>query len=403
MKTWDVIIIGGGAAGFFTAINYKQLNPNKAVLILEKDKDVLKKVKISGGGRCNVTHACFEPKELAKFYPRGSKELLGPFHQFCTGDMMGWLEDHGVPTKIEEDNRVFPQSNSSQSIIDCFMDEIKRLEIKVNLRTRLDRVVKEDNWKLYCGEEIYTTKNLVFSSGSSPKVWELLHRDLGHQIEAPVPSLFTFNSKDTRIQNLMGLSVPIAQVKVIHENLVSQGPLLITHWGLSGPAILKLSAWGAIALHHLKYKFTIAVNWLGYVTQEECKEVLLNQKQEHGKKSVAKHCPYSIPKRLWESLVLDAVNQKDKNWADLNKQEFGKLIENLISCTIEVKGKSTFKDEFVTAGGVKLSEINFKSFSSKLHDKLYFAGEVLNIDAITGGFNFQAAWTGSWIIAQHIK
>ena len=403
MKLWDAIIVGGGAAGFFAAINLKERHPNKDVLIIEKDKDLLKKVKISGGGRCNVTHACFEPKELAKFYPRGSKELLGPFHQFCTGDMMGWLDDRGIPTKIEDDNRVFPASNSSQSIIDCFMNESKRLGIKINIRTRLDQIVKEENWKLHCGEDIYFAKNLIFTSGSNPKLWQVLARDLGHNIIAPVPSLFTFNTKDSRIQDLMGISVPLAQVKVRGANLESQGPLLITHWGLSGPAVLKLSAWGALALHQLKYRFTIEVNWLGFVNVEECKEALQAYKKENGRKSVVKNSTYPIPKRLWESFVLDAVNNKDKNWGDLNKQEISKLAENLVQCAIEVNGKSTFKDEFVTAGGIELSEINFKSFSSKLHDNLYFAGEVINIDAITGGFNFQAAWTGAWIIAQSIE
>lgn len=402
MKIWDVIIIGGGAAGYFTAINIKGKHPEKSVLIVEKDKDVLKKVKISGGGRCNVTHACFEPKELVKFYPRGSKELLGPFHQFCTGDMMGWLEDRGVPTHIEEDNRVFPVSNDSQSIIDCFLNEAKRLGVKLNTLQRLDKIEKDSHWKLTCGQELHEAHHVVFTSGSSPKIWELIERDLGHKVIPPVPSLFTFNIKDDRIKDLMGISVPLAQVKVMGEKLEAQGPLLITHWGLSGPAILRLSAWGALALNSIKYNFNIEVNWLGTEHIDDCKARVRAYKMDHGKKSILKNYPYPIPKRLWESLANHALQNKDKNWADINKVEMQQLVSNLAACPLHVKGKSTFKDEFVTAGGIALEEINFKNFSSKLHDNLYFAGEVLNIDAITGGFNFQAAWTGAWIISESI-
>jgi len=403
MKTWDVIIIGGGAAGFFTAINIKEKHPEKSVLIIEKDKDVLKKVKISGGGRCNVTHACFEPKDLVKFYPRGSKELLGPFHQFCTGDMMGWLEDRGVPTHIEEDNRVFPVSNDSQSIIDCFFKEVKRLDIKLNTLQRLDKIEKADtHWNLTCGQETHTCKNVVFTAGSNPKLWELIERDLGHTIVPPVPSLFTFNIKDERITDLMGISVPLAQVKIPTQKLEAQGPLLITHWGLSGPAILRLSAWGALELSQVKHNFTVEVNWLGHEHLEDCTSKLNQYKSNHGKQSVIKNCPYALPKRLWESLVNHALLKKEKNWGDINKTELLQLIQNLVACSLQVKGKSTFKDEFVTAGGISLEEVNFKNFGSKLHENLFFAGEVLNIDAITGGFNFQAAWTGSWIVSKNI-
>jgi hypothetical protein len=402
MKIWDVIIIGGGAAGFFTAINIKGKHPEKSVLIIEKDKDVLKKVRISGGGRCNVTHACFEPKELAKFYPRGSKELLGPFHQFCTGDMMSWLDDRGIPTHIEEDNRVFPVSNDSQSIINCFMNEVKDLGVKLNTLQRLDKIERDEHWKLTCGQETYTCENVVFTAGSNPKLWELIGRDLGHKILPPVPSLFTFNIKDERITDLMGISVPKARVKVIGTKLEAEGPLLITHWGGSGPAILRLSAWGALDLNNLKYNFKVAINWLGDESFDECITKLNDYKTAHGKQSILKNCPYTIPKRLWESFVNHALVNKEKNWADISKIELNQLAQNLAACELQVKGKSTFKDEFVTAGGIALEEVNFKNFSSKLHDNLYFAGEVLNIDAITGGFNFQAAWTGAWIISESI-
>lgn len=400
---WDTIIIGGGAAGFFTAINLKERVPDHRVLILEKSKDLLKKVEISGGGRCNVTHACFEPRELAKHYPRGEQELLGPFHQFCTGDMMGWLDDRGVPTKIEEDNRVFPESNSSQTIIDCFLSNADNLGIKINLHQRLDSIHFDKHWYLQCGEHRYETKHVVFATGSSPQVWQVIERDLGHQIVPPVPSLFTFNCKDKRIESLMGISVPYAQVKVKEEKLQSDGPLLITHWGFSGPAILKLSAWGALRLNERKYQFDIQVNWLGKLSTDACKEELLLAKKEESKKMIRKNPLFDLPKRLWESLVTHVLSKPDKNWADINKVELNNLALELTAAVFSIKGKSTFKDEFVTAGGVELSEVNFKHFESKLHPKLYFAGEVLNIDAITGGFNFQAAWTGGWIIANSIS
>jgi len=402
MKLWDIIIIGGGAAGFFTAINIKGKYPEKSILIIEKGKELLKKVKISGGGRCNVTHACFEPKELVKFYPRGRKELLGPFHTFCTGDMMGWLDDRGVATKIEEDNRVFPASNESQSIIDCFMGEAEKLGVKISTLTRLDKLEKKENWELQCGDKTFYTDKVVFTTGSNPKMWQLIARDLGLKIIAPVPSLFTFNIKDERITNLMGISVPYATVKVKTKKLEASGPLLITHWGLSGPAILRLSAWGALELNAVKYNFEAEVNWLGKENLENCKEDLLQQKTTNGKKAVLKNCPFQLPKRLWESLVKHALNGKEKNWADISKKELHQLAINIVACPLNVKGKSTFKDEFVTAGGVSLEEINFKNFSSKLHPNIYFAGEVLNIDAITGGFNFQAAWTGGWMISEGI-
>lgn len=402
MKVWDTIIIGGGAAGFFTAINLKEQAPEHSVLILEKSKDLLKKVEISGGGRCNVTHACFEPKELSKHYPRGEQELLGPFHQFCTGDMMGWLDDRGVATKIEEDNRVFPASNSSQTIIDCFLDHADKLGVKINLHQRLDNIHFDEHWHLQCGEHSYEARHIVFTTGSSPQVWQVIERDLGHQIVAPVPSLFTFNCKDDRIASLMGISVPYAQVRVKDEKLTSEGPLLITHWGFSGPAILKLSAWGALHLHARKYQFDIQINWLGKVSTEACREELLLAKKTASKKMIRKNPMFDLPKRLWESLVIHVLNNPDKNWADINKVELQNLTIELTAASYSIKGKSTFKDEFVTAGGVELSEINFKRFESKLHPHLYFAGEVLNIDAITGGFNFQAAWTGGWIVAKSI-
>lgn len=403
MTTWDIIIVGGGAGGFFTAINYKEQNPDKTVLIIEKDKDVLKKVKISGGGRCNVTHACFVPKDLSKFYPRGEKELISPFHQFCTGDMMAWLDERGVATKIEEDNRVFPESNSSQSIIDLFLNEAEKLGVKLNTKTRLDKINKQnDEWHLTCGNEKYVCHKLVMATGSNPKIWQLIAKDLGHNIVEPVPSLFTFNIKNTSLNELMGISVPHAQIEVKECKLKSEGALLITHWGLSGPAVLKLSAWGARDLHDLKYNFTINVNWLGGITYEDCVAKLKNYKEQNTKKTLAQH-PFEFPKRLWSYFINECEIDTGLSWSNLSNKALNSLALILSRGNFSVKGKSTFKDEFVTAGGVDLKEIDFRKFESKLHHNLFFVGEVLNIDAITGGFNFQAAWTGGYIVTNSLE
>lgn len=402
MKTWDVIVVGGGAGGFFTAINFKEKNPEKTVLILEKDKEVLKKVKISGGGRCNVTHACFAPKDLSKFYPRGEKELIGPFNQFCTGDMMTWLDARGVSTKIEEDNRVFPESNSSQTIIDLFLNQTDKLGIKLNTRVRLDKINKTNNlWQLTCGEQTYSCHNVVIATGSSPKVWDTIKQNLQHNIIEPVPSLFTFNVKEQNLNNLMGISVANAHIQIKNSTLEANGALLITHWGFSGPAILKLSAWGARELHALKYNFTITINWLGNTSFEQCIYTLKQYKENNTKKTLAQH-PFDFPKRLWQYFLHKINVDANLSWSNLSNKALYSLAEQLSKSTFEVIGKSTFKDEFVTAGGVDLKEINFKNFESKLHPNLFFVGEVLNIDAITGGFNFQAAWTGSYIIANSI-
>lgn len=404
MKQQQVVIIGGGAAGFFAAIRCKQLNPELAVHILERGKQVLQKVKVSGGGRCNVTHDCYIPKELVKFYPRGQKELLGPFHSFCSGDMLNWLEQEGVATKVEEDGRIFPVSNSSQTIIDCFWNKVKQLGIQVHTGqqvTELKRSNKQYQIVTKNGQNWLADKLLV-ATGSNPRIWQLL-ANLGHSIIEPVPSLFTFNIKDVRIQSLAGLSVPNAKIQIIgKKKLVAQGPLLITHWGMSGPGILRLSAWGARVLHELAYQFKILVNWNADLSFEDVQTELRNFKQLYAKQQVAKYRRFDLPNRLWQSLVVAADIQDQLIWADLNKKQLNVLASQLTQSAFEVKGKSTFKEEFVTAGGVKLKEIDFTRFESRLHPNLFMAGEVLNIDAITGGFNFQAAWTGAWLAAQAI-
>ena len=395
-----VIIIGGGAAGFFTAINAKEMNPELDITILEKGKEVLQKVKISGGGRCNVTHACFEPKELVQFYPRGEKELLGPFHQFMTGDTFEWFENNGIPLKIEKDNRVFPESNSSQTIVDCFLNKTKRLGISVLKNHGVTTIQKQANsWLVITKEQQFVCDAVVMAAGSSKKVWEL-SKALRHSIISPVPSLFTFNIKDNRIKDLLGISVPNATVQLEDTNLEASGPLLITHWGMSGPAILKLSAFGARVLAEKNYEYQVQVDWLSRPTHKIV-NVLLNLKKKHSKKQVIVRSPFEeIPKRLWERFVLATTIKTSFNWADVSHDQIDALANQLTKSIFTAKGKSTFKEEFVTAGGVDLKEINFKNFESKLQNNLFFVGEVLNIDAVTGGFNFQNAWTGGWLCAK---
>lgn len=402
ISKYDIIIVGGGAAGFFTAINIAEKNSALKIAILERGKEVLTKVRVSGGGRCNVTHACFVPNDLVKFYPRGERELRGPFNQFCSGDTIEWFENHGVTLKIEEDGRMFPISDSSQTIIDCFVKATEKLKIDVlTLQCVQSIFKKEDSWKIDTNSDTFQCQKIVLTTGSNPKIWELLE-NLGHTIIPPVPSLFTFNIKDPRIKDLMGVSA-LASVKVKGSNLKASGPLLITHWGMSGPGILRLSAWGARALHDNKYQFTLQVNWLNETTFEDCLEELKELKEINNKKLISKFCPFDFPKRLWESLTLASGISSNLKWADVSKKQLITLAEQLTNGQFQVNGKSTFKEEFVTAGGVDLKEVNFKTMESKILPNLYFAGEIVNIDAITGGFNFQNAWTGGFIISEAIQ
>ncbi|WP_410878366.1 NAD(P)/FAD-dependent oxidoreductase [Myroides sp. DW712] len=398
---YDVILVGGGAAGFFTAINIAERKPNLRIAIVERGKEVLSKVKISGGGRCNVTHACFVPNELIQFYPRGSKELLGPFHQFCCGDTITWFEKYGVELKIEEDGRMFPTTDSSQTIIDCFTQATAKYKIEVIQGVSVQGVYQGENgWKLDTTKESMTCSQLVLTTGSNPKIVQLMG-DLGHRLVEPVPSLFTFNIKDKRIQDLMGVATE-ASIQVKGTKLEATGPLLITHWGMSGPGILRLSAWGARLLADKKYQFHIVVNWLPQMDRDKVIEQLKSFKQEHAKKTVLKRGLFDFPTRLWERLVLAAQIEATKTWADLNNKQLQALALQLQEGEFQVNGKSTFKEEFVTAGGIDLRDVNFKTMESKVCTDLYFAGEILNIDAITGGFNFQNAWTTGFLAAQAI-
>jgi len=395
-----VIIIGGGAAGFFAAINCAEKNPDYQVTILEKSSTVLSKVKISGGGRCNVTHACFDAKELVKNYPRGEKQLLGPFTRFNPLNTIAWFKKRGVEIKKEEDGRMFPLSNSSQTIIDCFIGECKRLNIRIAMQCSIERILKNNTgFQLIDnkGKEILADV-VIITTGSSHQIWNML-QGVGHCIVAAVPSLFTFNINDTRIKGLEGLAVQNAQVRIsCNSKLSSAGPLLITHWGMSGPCILKLSAWGARELAEKNYQFEIVLSWVNKSLPEVVEE-FKTYRVNHPKKGLQGNVLFGIPKRLWERLAAEAG---ERNYADLSNKQIDILANNIAACRFSVNGKSTFKDEFVTAGGVDLSEVDFKTMQSKIIPGIYFAGEVLDIDAITGGFNFQAAWTTSWIAANAI-
>ena len=395
-----VIIIGGGASGFFTAANIDTKLYD--VTILEQNYDVLQKVKISGGGRCNVSHACFDPRELVQFYPRGNKELLSVFTKFQPGDTMNWYEEHGVALKIEDDNRIFPESNSSQSIIDCLVNECRKKNVKILTKQTVTEILPQENgYKIHTIDQNYFADYVVFSTGSSPKAFKILEK-LGHQIIAPVPSLFTFNIKNEILKDLMGTSFQYVDIEIPKLNLEESGSLLITHWGLSGPAILKLSAWGARELAALKYQFEIIVNFIG-TASEDALEIFKNFKENEPKKSIGQAKIFDITNRFWQRILFVSGIDTTKQLANINNKEMQKIIENLCCCRMNVTGKSTFKEEFVTAGGVDLKEMDFKTMKSKKLPNFYISGEVLNIDAVTGGFNFQACWSEGWLIAQDLN
>ena len=402
MEQYDVLVVGGGAAGFFAAINTAERNPALSVAILERGTSVLNKVKVSGGGRCNVTHAEFIPNELASYYPRGQKELKGPFHSFMTGDTMAWFESRGVPLKIEDDGRVFPESNSSQTIIDCFLKQSQKYDIKLKKNHAVRSIGQTgDSWAVETTKEVFYCKKLMMATGSNPKIWQML-QSLGHNISPAVPSLFTFDIVDPRLKDIPGVVAKDVAVEVMGTSLHSEGPLLITHSWLSAPSILKLSAFGAIELAQLNYKFEIKIN---FIQQDaaSCLEVLMKNKLELSKKLVRNTPLFELPKRLWVKLVQAAAIADELRWADLNKLQLQSLLKQLTKAVFQVHGKSTFKEEFVTAGGIDLKEINFKTYESKLFKNLFFAGEIINVDGVTGGFNFQNAWTGAYLAAQELS
>lgn len=396
----QIIIIGGGAAGFFCAAN---LNATKyKITILEQNSDVLQKVKISGGGRCNVTHACFDPRELVQFYPRGNKELLSVFTRFQPGDTMEWFENRKVSLKIEGDNRVFPESNSSQTIINAMLNEIQNKNVEVNTKCSVKEIEKQDERyvvKTSMGD--FTADYVIYTTGSSPKSLKIIE-SLGHNSIDPVPSLFTFNIKDDLLKDLAGTSFEMAETSIPRLKTEESGPLLITHWGLSGPAILKISAWEAVNLAKMKYNFEIEVNFISR-SIDDAEEVFQQFKQSNPKKTIGQSKIFDITNRFWQRILEVSNIDLNKQVANLSKKEMDRILENLCKKKFQVTGKSTFKDEFVTAGGVDLKEINFKNMSSKILPNFYIAGEVLNIDAVTGGFNFQACWSEAWLIAQDLN
>lgn len=398
-----VIIIGGGAAGFFAAIAAAEGHPDLQVSILEQGPNLLGKVKISGGGRCNVTHACFEPRELVKHYPRGGKALLGPFHRFMTGDTMAWFEARGVPLKIEDDGRVFPTSDDSQSIIDCLRQAAQAAGVEIRTRCKVTDLrppsQPEAPWQVLTTGGTFSADRVLVASGSNPATWALLGR-LGLRIEVPVPSLFTFNVSDPRLEALPGVSVPDAEVQVGDSKLLASGPLLVTHWGLSGPGVLRLSAWGARELHARGYDFDLRVNWRPGQRRADWLAHWQHLRQAQPKKQVRAHPQADLPARLWQALCAQAGVGAQTRWAELTRAQAEALANELAEGQFAVQGKSTFKDEFVTCGGVALDEVDFRRMASKRLPGLFFAGEVLDIDAITGGFNFQAAWTTGWVAGQ---
>jgi predicted Rossmann fold flavoprotein len=397
---WDVIVVGGGPAGFFAAIRCAELNPKLNVLIIEKASQTLGKIIISGGGRCNVTHACFDPAQLITFYPRGGNELRGAFSRFQPKDTVKWFESRGVKLKTEADGRMFPSTDDSNTIAACLRESARNAGVNLELGTNLLKVEKGSTggFSLEARKEAQVfylqTNKLVVATGSDRKTLEIV-QSLGHTVIEPVPSLFTFNVKDKRIDGLAGVSVENVTVKM--DEITQHGPLLITHWGLSGPAVLRLSAWSARELFEKKYRGKLIVNWLGEYSFEKTLDILQRNKEwkENVRKKVASAPAFSqVPIRLWKQLVHFIG---DKNWGDVSKAELRKLAQELTGGEFKILGKGQFKEEFVTAGGVSLKEVDFKTMQSRVVDGLFFAGEVLDIDGITGGFNFQSSWTTGWI------
>ncbi len=398
----NIIVIGGGAAGFFSAINIAEKHPDYEVVILEKSNKVLQKVKVSGGGRCNVTNGRNNPSELVQFYPRGQKKLHSLFKAFSTQDMVNWLYNRGVETKAEEDHRVFPVTDSSQTIVDCFLRHVQKYNIQVLKNHTLVRLEQIDSsWLVHTKQQIFNADKVIVTTGSSPATWKIL-QETGLEISDLAPSLFTFNIEDVRIKDLQGISFDRAQVKIVASKLSEEGPLLITHWGMSGPAILKLSSWGAYKLEEKNYHFEILVNYPGLST-EQARHLLQEYKNQHPKRKVFNYPLYDLPRRFWEQIITYCDISDQTPFSELSKKHINKLMEELTQGRYQVAGKSTFKEEFVTAGGVKLSEIDLKTFEAKRFPGLYLAGEVLDIDALTGGFNFQACWSGGWVISESIK
>ncbi len=401
----QLIVIGGGAAGFFCAINAAKMNPQLAVTLLEKTGKLLSKVKVSGGGRCNVTHACFDITEMSKKYPRGGNFVKKAFHQFFTTDTIKWFAERGVELKTEADGRMFPVTDSSQSIVDCLLKEASRYGVRIVTNTEVKEIKKAagDFQIELAGSRSLTAGFVCIASGGYPKaaMFQWLTA-IGHSISTPVPSLFTFNLPGHPIRELMGVSVENTGVKIAGSKLEQQGPLLITHWGLSGPVVLKLSAWGAEELAERQYAFKVLVNWLPGTNESQLAQRFQTLRFEIAAQKISSKNPFGLPQRLWDFLSGTAGVNKELRWANLPGKDANRLMKNLLASEFEVKGKTAFKEEFVTAGGIKLNEIGHTTMMSKKVSNLFFAGEVMDVDGVTGGFNFQHAWTSGFIAAKAI-
>ena len=414
-----LVVIGGGAAGFFCAVNAAKIHPLLQVILLEKSSKLLSKVKVSGGGRCNVTHACFSISDIIKKYPRGASFLKKAFHHFFTTDTVEWFRERGVALKTEADGRMFPLSNTSQTIVDCLLSEADKYKVEIRMNAEVKEIQsivnsqksndggsEKNNYQfdiIIAGSDTLSADYVCIASGGYQKSaqfnWLI---KTGHTIQSPVPSLFTLNIPQNPITALMGITVENATIKITGSKIQQSGPLLITHWGLSGPAALKLSAWAARDLAACNYHFTIQVNWLPAYNENSLTEKIRQVRFEIASQKIVNRNPFGLPSRLWEYFLLQCGINADLRWADLPAKEQNKLIKILCSQSLEVKGKTTFKEEFVTAGGISLSEIDVNTMQSKLVPHLFFAGEIIDVDAVTGGFNFQNAWTTGWIAARAI-
>lgn len=400
-----LVIIGGGAAGFFCAVNAARMNPDLHVIILEKTNKLLSKVKVSGGGRCNVTHALFDIVEMSKRYPRGQNFVKKTFHQFFTTDTIKWFEERGVRLKAEKDGRMFPVTDSSQTIVDCLINEANSYGVEIRMNSEVRSLTSEEGkFQIELSDLRPLTSDFVcITCGGYPKasMFQWL-TDLGHSISEPVPSLFTFNLPKHPITQLMGVSVEKTRVKIEGSKLVGEGPVLITHWGLSGPAVLRLSAWGARELSVKSYEFKVHINWLPDFNEPSLKEQFQEFRKANSSKKIINHNFGFLPNRLWQFLLEQSGINIETRFADLSSKNENALIRNLVDYTVEVKGKTTFKEEFVTAGGINLSEVDANTMMSKKVSNLFFAGEILDVDGITGGFNFQHAWTSGWIVGKTV-
>lgn len=400
----DLIIIGGGAAGFFGGILAAEKRPGLKILILEKSTKILSKVKVSGGGRCNVTHNCENPFRLADHYPRGEKSLKSLFKVFNVTDMVRWLGDHGVQLKTEEDGRMFPITDDSQTIIDCFLRSAAQHGMKIKFNSAVESIRKNNEvFQITCQDGVYLSHSVLVASGgnSKPDAYRFLE-ECGHRIVPPIPSLFTFNDPAKKFTELMGVSVPSAEIRITGTKLSQRGPILITHWGLSGPAVIKLSAWAAAYLHEKNYDFTVHINWTTLEKEDDIREHLLNVKRDRPKQRIMRYGPFALPSRLWERICVLSEIDEEKIWGEISAKTLNRLLENVFRCSFNIRGKTTFKEEFVTCGGVDLQDIDLQNMESRKLTRLYFAGEVLNIDGETGGFNFQAAWTTAFVAASAI-